>query len=75
MRTAFNIQQKIPKVREYAEITLTDGTVMNGYVFVDATARIQDLLNGSDPFMPFIDSTETVHLINKGAIVRIQPFD
>jgi len=58
MRTAFNIQQKIPKVREYAETTLTDGTVMNGYVFVDATARIQDLLSGSAPFMPFIDSTE-----------------
>jgi hypothetical protein len=31
---------------------------MNGYVFVDATARIQDLLSGSAPFMPFIDSTE-----------------
>ena len=58
MRTAFNIQQKIPKVREYAETTLTDDTVMNGYVFVDATARIQGLLNGKDPFMPFIDSTE-----------------
>ena len=58
MRTALNAHQKIPKVREYAELTLTDGTVLSGYIFVDA-----------------IDNTETVHLINKMAIVRIQPFD
>ena len=75
MRPALNAHQKIPKVREYAELTLTDGTVLSGYVFVDATARIQDILNDSAPFMPFIDNSETVHLVNKIAIVRIQPFD
>ena len=32
-----------------AELKLTDGTVLSGYVFVDATARIQDLLNDSAP--------------------------
>lgn len=75
MRNALNAHQKIPKVREYAELTLSDGMVLSGYVFVDATARIQDLLNDNAPFMPFIDNSETVHLINKMAIVRIQPFD
>lgn len=75
MRPAMNAHQKIPKVREYAELTLTDGTILSGYVFVDATARIQDLLNDDAPFMPFIDNGETVHLVNKMAIVRIQPFD
>ena len=75
MRTALNAHQKIPKIREYAELSLTDGTVLSGYVFVEATARIQDLLNDSTPFMPFIDQNETVHLVNKRAIVRIQPFD
>jgi hypothetical protein len=75
MRTALNNHQKIPKVREYAELSLSDGTVLSGYVFVEATARIQDLLNDSAPFMPFIDANETVHLVNKQAIVRIQPFD
>jgi hypothetical protein len=49
MRPALNAHQKIPKVSEYAELTLTDGTVLSGYVFVDATARIQDLLNDSAP--------------------------
>jgi len=75
MRTALNAHQKIPKVREYAELSLSDGTVLSGYVFVEATARIQDLLNDPAPFMPFIDGNETVHLVNKLAIVRIQPFD
>lgn len=75
MRNVLNTSQKIPKVREYAELSLTDGTVLTGYVFVEATARIQDLLNNSTPFMPFIDQNETVHLVNKQAIVRIQPFD
>ena len=75
MRNVLNAHQKIPKVREYAELSLTDGTILTGYVFVEATARIQDLLNNSTPFMPFIDQNETVHLVNKQAIVRIQPFD
>ena len=75
MRNALNAHQKIPKVREYAELSLTDGTILTGYVFVEATARIQDLLNNNTPFMPFIDQNETVHLVNKQAIVRIQPFD
>lgn len=69
------IVPRIPKIREYAEILLSDGVVMTGYVFVEATARIQDLLNDSAPFMPFVDDTETVHLINKAAIVRLRPFD
>ena len=69
------MQQKIPKVREYAELKLSDGTIMSGYVFVDATARIQDLLNDDAAFMPFIDQDKTIHLLNKSAIVKIKPFD
>ena len=33
-------RNKVPKVREYAEITLTNGGVLTGYVFVEATSRI-----------------------------------
>ena len=75
MRTAHNFTPKIPKIRQYAEISLSDGSMLTGYVFVEATARIQDLLNNGAPFMPFIDESETVHLLNKGAIVRVWPFD
>ena len=66
---------KVPKVREYAEITMSDGTVLSGYVFVEATSRIQDLLNGDTAFLPFIDEDEHIHLLNKLAIVRVRPFD
>lgn len=66
---------KVPKIRQYAEITMTDGAVLSGYVFVEATARIQDLLNDATPFMPFVDQHDTVILLNKNAIVRVLPFD
>lgn len=66
---------RIPKVREHAELTLADGTVMAGYVFVEATLRIQDLLNDPAPFFAFVDTNEQVHLINKGAVSRVRPFD
>ena len=68
-------QNKVPKVREYAEITLTTGGVLTGYVFVDATSRIQDLLNEKPAFFPFIDKEERIHLINKHMIVHVRPFD
>ena len=48
---------------------------MSSFVFVDETAGIQDLLNDSTPFMPFIDDSETIHLLNKTAIVKVLPFD
>jgi hypothetical protein len=66
---------KVPKVREYAQLTMTDGRVLTGYVFVEATMRIQDLLNSPTHFIPFIDETETILLLNKDAIAQVRPFD
>ncbi len=68
-------RSKVLKVREYAEITLTDGGVMTGYVFVEATSRIQDLLNEEPSFFPFIDKEERIHIVNKHMIVHVRPFD
>ena len=66
---------KIPKVREYAEIELADGTKMTGYMFIEATSRIQDVLNDEKAYFAFSDEDEGVVLINKAAIVRVRPFD
>lgn len=66
---------RIPKVREYAQIDLTDGTVMTGYVFVEATLRIQDVLNSAAPFIPFVDEEDVVHLVNKSAVIKVRPYD
>ena len=68
-------QPRVPKVREYAEITLMDGSVLTGYVFVDATARVQDLLNGQNAFFPFIDKNERIILLNKSSILHVKPHD
>jgi hypothetical protein len=66
---------KIPKVREHAEIELADGTKMTGYMFVEATSRIQDVLNDEKAFFAFAGEDDRVILINKAAIVRVRPFD
>lgn len=66
---------KVPKVREYAVLSLSDGTALKGYFFVEATVRIQDLLNGDRQFLPFIDEDEQVHLVNKDRVISIRPYD
>jgi len=49
---------KITKIREYAQVKMSDGSILTGYVFVEATSRIQDVLNGATQFIPFIDENE-----------------
>lgn len=66
---------RVPKVREYAQVELSNGSVMSGYVFVEATLRILDVLNSAVPFIPFVDEEDVVHLVNKSAIVKIRPYD
>jgi hypothetical protein len=66
---------KIPKVREHVEVKLADGAVMSGHVFIEATSRIQDLLNSDTQFIPFIGDDETLLLINKASIMQVRPFD
>ena len=66
---------KIPKVREHAQLTMIDGAVLTGYVFVEATSRIQDVLNSDTQFIPFIDDTEEILLLNKASIMKVRPFD
>lgn len=66
---------KIPKIREQAEITLIDGTIMKGYVFIDATSRIQDLLNDSSNFFAFVDDKSVVLLVNKNHVAHVRPYD
>ena len=66
---------KIPKVREYVELTLGNNKVLKGYVFIDATSRIQDLLNTDHPFIAFVYETEKIHLLNKDWIKIVRPFD
>ena len=54
---------------------MTDGTILTGYVFVEATSRIQDVLNGETQFIPFIDDDEEILLLNKASVMKVRPFD
>ncbi|MGY9005670.1 MAG: hypothetical protein ACKVJQ_06190 [Alphaproteobacteria bacterium] len=66
---------RIPKIREHAIITLGDATVLTGHVFIEATTRIQDLLNGPEPFFAFINEEDEIRLLNKQWVVQVRPFD
>ena len=66
---------KVPKVRVHADVSLQDGTQFRGQVFVEATSRIQDVINSPEPFFPFVDEGGTVHLINKSSVVQLTPHD
>jgi len=66
---------RIPKIQERVEITMSDGAVLKGHVFIEATMRIQDLLNDAPRFFPLMDDNAEVHLISKAAIARVRPYD
>jgi hypothetical protein len=66
---------KIPKIREYAQVRMNDGSVLTGYVFVEATSRIQDVLNSAAQFIPFVDENEVILLLNKASIAHLRPLD
>ena len=66
---------QIPKVRVRAEVSMTDGSQLDGHVCIEATSRIQDLLNAEDPFFAFVDSDGALHLINKMSVVQVRPHD
>ena len=54
---------------------MMDGTVLTSYVFVEATSRIQDVLNGETQFVPFIDDSEEIPSQNKASIMKVRPYD
>lgn len=66
---------RVPKVRVHADVALQNGAQVRGQVFVEATTRIQDLMNSPEPFFPFIDENGTVHLLNKNSVVQLTPHD
>jgi len=54
---------------------MSDGSILTGYVFVEATSRIQDVLNSAAQFIPFVDENEVILLLNKASIAHLRPFD
>lgn len=65
----------VPKIKEFAELQLMDGSSLKGYVFIEVTSRIQDMLNAGSGFFPFMDEQDRIHLINRAAVARLRPYD
>ncbi len=67
---------KIPKIKEPVTIELMDGTIVNGHMFIDATSRIQDVLNGDPQFFPFLTAEtgarQEITIINKSAVKTVR---
>ena len=65
-----NVKQK---VRTKVEVTLTDGAVMTGEMFVHAEQRMLDILNDDRQFVPLESVEGAISCINKSVIAKVSP--
>lgn len=66
----------IPKIKVPALVLMTDGTELEGYVFIRATERVLDLLNAPGDFFPIeCNRTGEITLLNKRNINNLKPLD
>ena len=66
----------VPKLTVDVQIEMSDGTSVQGQVFIQGTQRVLDLLNDPRPFFPFRHGkTKQVVLINKAFITSIKPIE
>ena len=68
--------RRIPKITVEVEVSLTDGRRQRGLVYINATQRVIDLMNEPEPFFVFrTEGDDQVLLLNKAAVVAIEPMD
>ncbi|WP_417514916.1 hypothetical protein [Minwuia sp.] len=66
----------VPKVKVDTLILMTDGTEIEGSVFIRATQRVLDLMNEPGLFFPVSCArTGEITLVNKTAINNIKPLE
>ena len=63
------------KIKTEVELVLTDGTVLNGAMFMHADQRVLDLVNDERRFVPFSRFDGPVKVINKAMIAQITPVE
>ncbi len=64
-----------PKTKIAVELRRTDGSVLEGHVYVAGSERILDVLNSAAPFFPIEVQSGKVLLVNKNSINIVEPFD
>ncbi len=55
------------------ELQCTDGITLRGNLYVDEMKRVNDLLNDERAFIPFMDISGRVRLVNKNLIISVLP--
>ncbi len=63
------------KVKVMVGLQKIDGSVLEGYVHLGGSERVLDLLNSGAPFLPLETQDDKFLLINKTAIIHVEPFD
>ena len=61
------------KLKIEVEITLIDGSKMSGNLFLNRDERVLDLFIDQRAFVPFEDTSGTVSLLSKTAIIKVTP--
>ncbi len=72
MFTATHVTQK---TKTEVELTLTDGSVLAGVLFMHADQRVLDIVNDDRAFIPFEDADGQLTVINKSMIAHIRPME
>ncbi len=62
-------------IKTEVELTMTNGTVLHGEMFLCAEQQVLDILNGDRQFLPFEGMDGAVSVINKSAIAKITQYE
>ena len=75
-RLLFSTNRKVTqKIKTEVELVLTDGTVLNGAMFMHADQRVLDLVNDERRLVPFASFDGPLKVINKAMIAHITPVE
>ena len=64
---------RVHKTRHRVSLTLTDGSVINGFLFLGARERLLDVFNDSRTFLPIKTTDERVVFLAKSSITMAEP--
>ena len=65
----------IRKIRVEVSIIMSDGSNIEGYVFLSESERVSDMLNSDRRFLPLELLNQELLVINKDAGARCKPID
>ena len=64
---------RVHKTRHRVSVTLHDGTVLSGFMFLGARERLLDVFNDSRSFVPILTADERLIFLAKTSIALAEP--